>query len=224
MEAGITALQRIGVPFHLRWSTDSDPHCKRYILGTHKPTQFFDDIVERKPDDEVAVDLYLWTPPCTSFSISGKQRGVAGEGKVIKHSLKYIQRHKPRVAVMENVKNLDSKKFKPVLTGMLAALENMGYKTFKTVLNAKDFKVPQSRERLFIVSIRDDSIHHDFSWPLPLGASAISAEVPWQACGIKVAQLGKMLGNSVPAPLIGSVLVEALYAAGLVHTKPSCRV
>ena len=90
-------------------------------------------------------------------------------GQVIKHSMKYIKRNKPRLAVMENVKNLASTKFKHVLMGILNCLNKLGYTTHHKVLNAHSFKCPQSRERLFVVAIRRDSEARGFAWPQPLG-------------------------------------------------------
>ena len=99
------------------------------------------------------------------FSIAGKLRGVSGHGKLMASSIKYIRRKRPRVSVMENVKNLASKRFRGVLRGTTKALEGLGYKVFTKVLDSSSFGVPQQRKRLFLVSIREDSVRHEFQWP-----------------------------------------------------------
>ena len=67
MEAGVTALKRMGVPFTLAFSSDNDPSCQKFIRKVHKPKVLFEDITTRRPEEECDVDLYLWTPPCQSF-------------------------------------------------------------------------------------------------------------------------------------------------------------
>ena len=104
MEAGVTALKRMGVPFTLAFSSDNDPSCQKFIREVHKPKVLFGDITTRRPEEECDVDLYLWTPPCQSFSIGGKLLGVSGHGKLMASSIKYIRRKRPRVSVMGNVK------------------------------------------------------------------------------------------------------------------------
>ena len=169
------ALKHMRVAHKLKFSCDMCKSCKAFICRHHRPEVYHDDITTRAPEEEQYVDLYLDTPPCTSFSISGKQLGTAGEGKVLKHSLKYIQRQRPRVAVMENVKNLTPKKFKPVVAGIHACLKKLGYTTYQSTLNAMCYGVPQSRERVFFVSIRNDSKVHKFSWPAALRTRTIES-------------------------------------------------
>ena len=75
-------------------------------------------------------------------------------------SIKYIRRKRPRVNVMEHVKNLASKMFRGVLRGTTKALEGLGYKVFTKVLDSSSFGVPQQRKRLCLVSIREDHVRH----------------------------------------------------------------
>ena len=62
---------------------------------------------------------------------------------------------------------LASKRFHGVLRGPTQALEGLGYKVFTKVLDSSSFGVPQQRKRLFLVSIREDSVRHEFQWPSP---------------------------------------------------------
>ena len=76
IEAGVTALGRMGIKYKLLFSCDSDPACQKMIRQAHNPDVLFNDIKERSPEEEPAVDLYFWTPPCQDFSSAGKQRGT----------------------------------------------------------------------------------------------------------------------------------------------------
>lgn len=69
-------------------------------------------------------------------------------------ALRIIEATKPRIAIAENVKNLTGKKFKEQFEIVLKSLEDAGYNNYWKVLNAKDFGIPQNRERVFIISIR----------------------------------------------------------------------
>lgn len=79
--------------------------------------------------------------------------------------MRIIEATKPRVAIAENVKNLTSKKFAEQFKIVLESLEAAGYVNYYKVLNAKDFGIPQNRERVFIVSIRKDIDNGTFQFP-----------------------------------------------------------
>ena len=71
------------------------------------------------------------------------------------------------MAICENVKALTGKKFTKEFETVLQTLEDMGYKNYWQVLNAKDYGIPQNRERVFIVSIRND-IDKKYEFPVPI--------------------------------------------------------
>ncbi len=79
-------------------------------------------------------------------------------------ALRIIEETKPRIAIAENVKALTSKKFTAEFKIVLDSLNDAGYKNYWAVLNSKDYGIPQNRERVFIISIRDD-IDHGFHFP-----------------------------------------------------------
>ena len=66
---------------------------------------------------------------------------------------KIIETKKPKYLLLENVKNLVGKRFKEDFDNWLKNLESLGYNNYWKVLNAKDYGIPQSRERVFVVSI-----------------------------------------------------------------------
>ena len=71
----------------------------------------------------------------------------------------------PKVSIIENVKNLTSKRFREKFVMILKDLEDAGYNNYWRVLNAKDYGVPQNRERVFVVSIRKDIDKCSFNFP-----------------------------------------------------------
>lgn len=116
-------------------------------------------------------DLITYSSPCQDFSVAGKQAG-GDKGSGTRSSLlweceRIIREVKPKYLLMENVKALTSKKFMPLFQQWLKTLEKIGYQNHWKVLNAKDYGVPQNRERLFVVSIRKD-IECDYKFPAPV--------------------------------------------------------
>lgn len=81
--------------------------------------------------------------------------------------IRILQEKKPALSIIENVKNLTSKKFKAEFETVLTDLEDAGYNTYWQVLNAKNYGIPQNRERVFIVSIRKDLDNGQFKFPEP---------------------------------------------------------
>lgn len=111
-------------------------------------------------DKNIECDLIMHGSPCQDFSIAGKNAG-GDEGSGTRSSLMYetlriVDKLKPKYVIWENVKNLLSKKHRHNFDAYLEAMEKLGYVNYYRVLNAKDYGVPQNRERVFTVSIRLD--------------------------------------------------------------------
>ena len=108
---------------------------------------------------------------CQDISLAGKQKGLFNEdgsktrSGLFFDALRIIEEIQPRVAIAENVKNLVGKKFKPQFDIILDSLDKAGYNNYWQVLNAKDYGIPQNRERVFIVSIRKDIDNGNFKFP-----------------------------------------------------------
>ena len=140
--------------------------CQKLLQKLHNPEKIFHDICARKPDEEEYVDLYITTPPCQAFSPAGRQLGIQdARGQLLKHSLQYVQRKRPRVVLFENVPSIVSKKFKHIAKGIWFALEKLGHKCHGKILNSKNFKLSQKRRRFFLVAIRQDSCRRSLSGP-----------------------------------------------------------
>lgn len=104
------------------------------------------------------IDLIMHGSPCQDFSVAG--RGAGGdEGSGTRSSLLYetiriVEQTKPKVVIWENVKNLLSKKHIHNFRNYVSRMTELGYYTTWRVLNAKDYGIPQNRERVFTVSTR----------------------------------------------------------------------
>lgn len=111
-------------------------------------------------DKDVECDLIMHGSPCQDFSVAGKNAGGdEGSGtrsSLLYESLRIIEKTRPKYVIWENVKNLLSKKHFHNFQAYLDRMANLGYINSYQVLNAKDYGVPQNRERVFTVSIRED--------------------------------------------------------------------
>lgn len=113
-------------------------------------------------------DILIHGSPCQDFSIAGKQKG-ADEGTETRSSLmwetiniiKQMGIWKPRVVIWENVKNVLSKHMRHNFNRYLDEMEKLGYTNSYEILNAMDFGLPQSRERVFTISMLDNQM---FNW------------------------------------------------------------
>lgn len=113
------------------------------------------------------IDIIMHGSPCTSFSAAGKQEG-GREGSGTASSLLYetvriVGECKPKVVIWENVPMLISNKFKHTFMDYLRRMIAMGYRSYYKVLNAKDYGVPQNRERVFTISILGE--HKPYVFP-----------------------------------------------------------
>lgn len=117
----------------------------------HGQTRNLGDITKVNLCELSDYDLITYSSPCQDFSTAGLQKG-GEKGSGTRSSLlweceKIIAYCKPKYLLLENVKNLVGEKFKPCFDKWLKVLENLGYNSYWQVLNAKDFGVPQQRER-----------------------------------------------------------------------------
>lgn len=117
--------------------------------------------------------MMTWGFPCTDISVAGKQKGFLDEdGNKTRSGMYYegiriLRYKKPALSIIENVKNLTGKKFKKEFDMVLSDLDEAGYNSYYKVLNAKNYGIPQNRERVFIISIRKDLDNGQFKFPEP---------------------------------------------------------
>lgn len=112
-------------------------------------------------------DLLLGGFPCQAFSMAGKGLGFADtRGTLFFEIERILKEKKPKTFLLENVKRLVTHDKGNTFKVIIDKLEGLGYKVFHKVLRARDFGVPQNRERIFIVGFLDPNI--DFKFPEPL--------------------------------------------------------
>lgn len=137
----------------------------------HGQTKNYGDICKINEAELPEYDLVTYSSPCQDFSVAGKMKG-GEKGSGTRSSLlweceRIIRAVKPKYLLMENVKNLVGKKFMPCFKAWLCTLEEIGYNNYWQVLNAKDYGIPQNRERVFVVSIRKD-LNQTYMFPEPV--------------------------------------------------------
>ena len=157
------ALKNIGVDYELVGFSEIDKYAVSSYCKVHDVSDDLNlgDItkidISSLPTD---IDLITHGSPCQDFSIAGQQKG-GDKGTGTRSSLMWttvdiVEHCRPKVVLWENVKNLLSKKHRHNFDEYLEVMEELGYNNYYQVLNAKNYGIPQNRERVFTVSIRKD--------------------------------------------------------------------
>lgn len=148
------------------WNRLSESKVKEYYLACILSNNFGDiSTINTFP----YADLWTYSFPCQDISIAGKQQGIL-KNKTRSGLLYEVERilkntkEKPKYLLLENVKNLVGKKFKPQFLDWIDCLDQLGYNTYYKVLNGKDYGIPQNRERVFAISIRKD-LNKTYTFP-----------------------------------------------------------
>lgn len=152
------ALERLGVDFEIADYVEIDKYAVASFNAIHGTSFEPQDICEW--DKDIEVDLIMHGSPCQDFSLAGKQAG-GDKGSGTRSSLMYetiriVEKLKPKYIIWENVRNILSARHKHNFDSYISKLQELGYNSYYQVLNAKDFGVPQHRERVFTISIIND--------------------------------------------------------------------
>ena len=164
------ALRNLGIEHEVVAISEIDKYAIKAYEAIHGPTLNLGDISKIDVNDIPQHDLFTYSFPCQDLSVAGKQKGL---GKGTRSGLLYecekvIEHCRPKYLLLENVKNLVGKKFKDDFDKWLEYLEGLGYTNYWKVLNAKNYGVPQNRERVFVVSILGEHEPFEFPKPIPL--------------------------------------------------------
>jgi DNA (cytosine-5)-methyltransferase 1 len=174
------ALKRLGVNYETVFACDMDKYARdTFIHNYGEPKYYPTNVYDREIPSE-SLDIYMTSPPCQAFSLAGKRLGKDDKrGVLFFNSHEFIQVNKPRFFIFENVKGLlsdDGGKTFQEWVNMLGGKSVNGlpilfahddavpYHLYWKVLNAKHHGVPQNRERVFLIGIRDDVDNH-FQYP-----------------------------------------------------------
>lgn len=170
------ALENIGIDYELVNYCEIDKFASKSYSLIHNvdESKNLKDVTKvdtsALPND---IDLITYGFPCQDISIAGNKKGFKDEqGNTTRsglffEALRIIEDTKPKIAIAENVKALTGKRFKREFQTVLDSLSDAGYNSYWKVLNAKNYGVPQNRERVFIVSIRKDIDNLQFGFPAP---------------------------------------------------------
>ena len=167
------ALENIGADYRLVNYCEIDQYAAGAFARVHGVSEDLNlrDVTTVDPASLPRVDLITYGFPCQDISVAGRRRGfVDSEGNSTRsglffEALRIIRGCRPLYAIAENVKALTSKKFKEEFKTVLDGLAAEGYVNYWAVLNARDYGVPQNRERVFIISIRADADMGIFKFP-----------------------------------------------------------
>ena len=169
------ALDRLGINYNLVNYCEIDKYASKSYSVVHGVPESLNlgDVTKVNTSELPRIDMISYGFPCQDISLAGKQQGLFNDDGTQTRSglffeaLRIIEDTKPKVAIAENVKNLVSKNFNAQFQLVLESLEQAGYNNYWQVLNAKNYGVPQNRERVFIVSIRKDIDTGSFKFPEP---------------------------------------------------------
>jgi DNA (cytosine-5)-methyltransferase 1 len=149
------ALERLEIDFKVVDYVEIDKYVVKSYNAIYNENFEPQDICEW--DKDIECDLIMHGSPCQDFSLAGNQAsGDFGSGtrsSLMWETVRIITKLRPKYVIWENVKNVLSQKHRHNFDMYLARLEELGYTNHYQVLNAKDYGIPQNRERLFCISI-----------------------------------------------------------------------
>lgn len=154
--------------FDVVWANEFEPHCRATYLRNHPDTEFvLGDICKIDPRAIPDCDGFIGGPPCQSWSVGGKMKGLDDErGQLFLKYIDLIKAKQPKFFVIENVKGLLDEKFVDVFQDFLARLDTAGYNVKWQLLDAVNYQVPQNRERVFLIGFRKD-LNVEYEFPTP---------------------------------------------------------
>ena len=175
------ALKRLGIDYKELFACDMDKYARQTFIHNYGQPEYYPTNVYDREIPNESLDIYMTSPPCQAFSLAGKRLGKNDKrGILFFNSHEFIQVNKPRYFIFENVKGLLSddngntfSEWVNLLGGksvngnavMFPYEDAVPYHLYWKVLNAKHHGVPQNRERVFLVGIRDDK-DNSFTWPI----------------------------------------------------------
>ena len=166
------ALMRLGITYEEVFACDMDKYARQTFVHNYGEPNYYPENVYNREIPSESLDIYMTSPPCQAFSLAGKRLGKDDKrGVLFFNSLEFIEKNKPRFFIFENVKGLlsddNGKTFQEWINFLGGKSVNglpvifpyddsVEYHIYWKVLNAKKHGVPQNRERVFIIGIRDD--------------------------------------------------------------------
>lgn len=156
--------------FETVYANDFEPSSKIIFDANNTLELHCADLMTIEPNSIPAMDILTCGFPCQPFSIAGRQEGFHDKrSNVFWKILEVLDLHRPRIAILENVKNLEKHDHGTTFEIIAGSLEELGYHIKHAILNTcKITTIPQNRERIYIVCFRDEDDYNHFSFPSPL--------------------------------------------------------
>ena len=161
------ALERLEIEHEIVDAVEIDKYAIASFNAIHGTNFEPQDIT--KWDKDIEVDLIMQGSPCQDFSVAGK--GAGGDkdsgtrSSLMYETIRIVEKLKPKYVIWENVKNILSKKHRHNFDNYLEKMEELGYSNYYQVLNAKDYGIPQNRERVFTISIKEKQFGNTIRTP-----------------------------------------------------------
>lgn len=162
------ALERTKIDVEIVDAVDNDKFAIASFNAIHNTNFDIQDITTYDKSFK-DIDIITHGSPCQDFSLAGKQAGGDfGSGtrsSLMYETIRIVGQIRPKYVLWENVKNILSKKHKHNFNSYIETMNVLGYNSYYQVLNAKDYGIPQNRERVYTVSIRKDIDKGNFVFP-----------------------------------------------------------
>lgn len=153
--------------FKTIWANDFDPDaCKTHEKWSTAKI-VCGDIAKVDECDIPDADIMLGGFPCQGFSLSGPRKIDDSRNVLYKHYVRIVKAKKPLMFVGENVKGLLTMGDGSIIEAIVEDFSQCGYDVYYKLLNAKDYEVPEDRERVIIVGFRKDLGIKRFDYPVP---------------------------------------------------------
>lgn len=175
------SLKELEIEHKIVFACEKDKYARQTYLANFKCNQMFEDMTNQDwHGEDKYSDIFIGGIPCQSFSLAGKRMGINdARGLLFYNFYDYVKIQQPKYFIIENVKGLLSdakgRTFQSWMELLGASVNNqynminhedsLLYNLHHTVLNSKNFGVPQNRERVFLVGIRND-LPNDFNFPI----------------------------------------------------------
>lgn len=166
------ALKRLNLKHKVVFASDIDKFVKQSYNANYKISQqhWYDDVRALNAEPyRGKLDLLVGGSPCQSFSMVGKRRGLKDtRGTLFYEFARVVKESQPKVFIYENVKGLINHDKGQTFDIVKATFNELGYRYFYQVLNAKNYGIPQHRERIFVIGFKDPNIDFVFPDSIPL--------------------------------------------------------
>lgn len=154
--------------FNIIWANDNNKKVEETYRYNHKNTELIiKSLVDIKSEDIPECDIIIGGPPCQSWSLAGAMKGKEdSRGQLFYEYVRVIKDKRPMAFVAENVKGIISKAHIQSFNEIVNMFKESGYIVTYKLINAKNYGVPQDRERVFIVGVRNDlKVSYEFPQP-----------------------------------------------------------